>query len=310
MRLLFSIALFFLLFSCNEEKIVDPPGTEPTELSGQINGTLSYGDHPFIIVGNVEVPKDQTLIIEAGCKLFFKDTTQFKIYGKLIANGIKGQPIKFIAYNNTTWNGIFADSSAEMELNFCEITNVITDQTKNDGGALTAINSKVIIKNSIFKNNQAMQGGALFFKNCKTDITNTLIIKNSAEALGGAILASQSKLTLTNLTISQNHSDNYGGAIVLIAPTETTVQNTLFYENSHGGGSGFIDLYSGDSTGYVHNFNFFNIPETDPKFISETDFHLQTSSPCRNMGNPINTFNNSDGTRNDIGAYGGPLGDW
>ena len=40
------------------------------------------------------------------------------------------------------------------------------------------------------------------------------------------------------------------------------------------------------------------------------DFHLQPGSPCIDAGYPDKIVNDVDGTRNDMGAYGGPLGDW
>lgn len=46
----------------------------------------------------------------------------------------------------------------------------------------------------------------------------------------------------------------------------------------------------------------------DPQFknLSKGDLHLQPASACRNAGNPSAQYNDPDGSRNDIGAYGGP----
>ena len=40
------------------------------------------------------------------------------------------------------------------------------------------------------------------------------------------------------------------------------------------------------------------------------DFNLQNGSPCINTGNPSSSYNDPDGSRSDMGAYGGPYGDW
>jgi hypothetical protein len=37
---------------------------------------------------------------------------------------------------------------------------------------------------------------------------------------------------------------------------------------------------------------------------------LASASPCVNTGNAATTYNDADGTRNDMGAFGGPDSDW
>lgn len=46
----------------------------------------------------------------------------------------------------------------------------------------------------------------------------------------------------------------------------------------------------------------------DPFYIDEPngDYHLHAGSPCIDAGNPAPAYNDPDGTRNDMGAYGGP----
>ena len=36
------------------------------------------------------------------------------------------------------------------------------------------------------------------------------------------------------------------------------------------------------------------------------DYHLQSGSLCINAGDPVLQYNDKDGSRNDMGAYGGP----
>lgn len=51
----------------------------------------------------------------------------------------------------------------------------------------------------------------------------------------------------------------------------------------------------------------------DPRFTSLDatfpDLHLLPDSPCIHAGHPGQEYNNVDGTRNTMGAYGGPLGE-
>ena len=47
----------------------------------------------------------------------------------------------------------------------------------------------------------------------------------------------------------------------------------------------------------------------DPAFVDTTDFVLGPTSPARNAGDPDPRFNDIDGTRNDMGIYGGSFYD-
>jgi hypothetical protein len=44
----------------------------------------------------------------------------------------------------------------------------------------------------------------------------------------------------------------------------------------------------------------------DPNFVDYVDFELLATSPCLNAGHPDSQYKDKDGSRNDIGAYGGP----
>ena len=46
----------------------------------------------------------------------------------------------------------------------------------------------------------------------------------------------------------------------------------------------------------------------NPYFVNENtaDFHLMPNSSCINSGHPDGIYNNLDGSRNTMGAYGGP----
>ena len=52
--------------------------------------------------------------------------------------------------------------------------------------------------------------------------------------------------------------------------------------------------------------------DADPLFnnVSSGDYSLQAGSPCIDTGNPSSEYNDTDGSRNDMGAYGGPKGSW
>ncbi|MFZ0392032.1 MAG: FlgD immunoglobulin-like domain containing protein [Calditrichia bacterium] len=61
---------------------------------------------------------------------------------------------------------------------------------------------------------------------------------------------------------------------------------------------------------FTHGFDTtgLNLLNSDPLF-SDSLYHLYANSPCIDAGDPAPSFNDVDGTRNDIGAYGGPGGE-
>ena len=70
-----------------------------------------------------------------------------------------------------------------------------------------------------------------------------------------------------------------------------------YYNNIWGNGNGAWLNSPNSSTGDI---------SFDPEFVTNSDFHLLSSSPCINAGDPGSGYNDPDGSRNDMGNYGGP----
>lgn len=72
---------------------------------------------------------------------------------------------------------------------------------------------------------------------------------------------------------------------------------TTCYNNVWGNGSNYVQIEAG--VGDI---------SVDPLFENEnlSDYRLQLDSPCLDAGNPASEYNDRNGTRNDLGAYGGP----
>lgn len=78
----------------------------------------------------------------------------------------------------------------------------------------------------------------------------------------------------------------------------------------------------GDSNSYTLGWNAIGTGRTcrvttfadvtgDPLFVdAPNDFHLGAGSPLIDAGNPDADREDGDGSRNDVGAYGGPAGSW
>ena len=172
------------------------------------------------------------------------------------------------------------------------------------------MNSEAEFNHSFIENNSAIHGGAIGTYNSILILKNNIVSDNIAEVWGGAIMSELSDITVINNTFYQNSSANSGGGIFVYDPVKTEIQNNIFYKNTSRIGNLNFEYASDDSTNLIEQYNYLAFGTMDPKFFSETDFRLSQSSPCINSGNSDASYNDSDGSRNDQGAYGGPLGNW
>ncbi len=199
--------------------------------------------------------------------------------------------------------------------------NVATDR----GGAIqfeedTAANAYVIHVTAV--DNHANYGGAI----CVTDSTFTLVASviddNRASVSGGGVYIDNSSGDIYNLTVHDNQAPD-GAGITVHDSTGVTVVNNIVADSVSGSGvsiSGSIptwsynDVYGSDGpdydgmpspTGTQGNIS------VDASFFDPGtgDFTLAGNSPCVDSGTPV-LDDETDGTRSDMGAYGGPYGSW
>ena len=140
-------------------------------------------------------------------------------------------------------------------------------------------------------------------------ITNNVITNPS----GNAIWGTHSDFHVINNVIASNSSD----AIFLHDSSTAIIKNNIIVNNTGFGISGVESASAtidyNDFWGNVENYFEF-IPagdhdiSVDPQFVDagNGNFHLQAGSACVDAGDPDPQFNDPDGSRNDMGAFGGP----
>ena len=124
-----------------------------------------------------------------------------------------------------------------------------------------------------------------------------------------------------SLEVTNNYFDRNSTAIAMWYRGTPTVKNNILVGNSQGvqrvyadGAIGIVNY----NTVYNNEVNFANVyaPElgthnlsADPRLVAaaQEDYRLQSTSPSINAGDPAVIYNDTDGTRNDMGVYGGPL---
>jgi hypothetical protein len=131
---------------------------------------------------------------------------------------------------------------------------------------------------------------------------------------GGIHLVENGSTSIINNIIYNNSiSSGYGGGIY-IHKAGATIYNNIVLSNDGGSLSSLNNNYVGPAD-YNLGVNFgsnFILETTSPSFINAEsgNFHLSASSPCVDTGNPSQQYNDVDGSRNDMGAYGGIWGVW
>ena len=308
-----AIALCAAILGCAQNNNpAAAPGEPYTIIGGHVRSPLTSFASPYMVTSTLIVDSSATLSVQAGVQIYFEDSTEIIVHGALSCLGSSSSPILF-APKNASWKGIqITGTSAPSLLKFVIVqgidVTVPTDTSRN--GAVEITNANVVIHNSIFRNNTSSNGGAVMIDQSQSVITNNLFINNYAAVLGGAFISSSSTNTIVNNTFYGNRSANFAGGLLLMSPVFDIVQNNIFYSNTSATGDPRIALLGTDSTHCVIQYNFLEGGGINPDFTSSTDFHLLPSSPCITAGNPDTQYNNADGTRNDQGAYGGPLGKW
>ena len=125
----------------------------------------------------------------------------------------------------------------------------------------------------------------------ETDCGMGIFIKPNSEA---SILGNVLWNCYIKYTGDQNHVATRGDSLIY-APLGTILRHNVLWKNSEE-----VDRNKGTVTG---NENL----DTDPKFtdLANGDYSLASDSPAIDAGPPDRQYNDRDGSRNDIGMFGG-----
>lgn len=163
-------------------------------------------------------------------------------------------------------------------------------------------------------------GNALYIEGTSFEISNVLIYGNKGG--GGVDIVDLRQVTgdgwFYNSVIYDNETT---GEAVVAGGSTTLLENLIVSDNAEGAG---VATYSGAVVQYTDAYgnksNFTNDATSQPNNLSSNprftdapagDFTLDPGfSPAIDQGNPLAGYNDIDGTRNDLGIFGGPSGDW
>ena len=197
------------------------------------------------------------------------------------------------------------------------------------GGIYADTTSNITLSQAYLYENESTDGAGLMIDGGAATATNVLSAGNDASASGGGVSVIDGSATLINWTISADRA--LDGAGLYLYGSTVALSNSIVYSCRFGPGvelassssltSGYNDVYgttAGNYSGVTDPTGSNGNISSDPRFTSisnnsiwtDDDYSLQASSPALNTGNPSATYNDADGSRNDMGAFGGPSGAW
>jgi hypothetical protein len=221
--------------------------------------------------------------------------------------------------------------------------NSITGNTAGDGGGLWIAYTDAIITQNVISGNWADdsdteaggQGGGINIQIAGPAgpfVSSNLISDNVASMYGGGIVTYEANdlypsAQITNNTITFNEvtDTDYGAGVCQWRRTSPTITNNIIAFNA---GTGMYSEDGIDAT-YTYNLVYGNVTNydglvgsgagnrvADPRFVAASDdgdwtnddFALQAGSPAIDAGDP--GVSDADGSRSDLGAFGGPGGSW
>jgi Putative metal-binding motif len=201
------------------------------------------------------------------------------------------------------------------------------------GGAFIASGAVFDYEESINQGNDAEDGAGFYVDGGSLTATNTIIGFNDAGTDGGGVFASSgSTVSVINSSFGYNTSSTSGtsrGDAMYLAAAKTTIWNSILTTSS----ANYITFASGSGTTSNNYNDWYNFSTggrsygitvgsssitTNPSFTSVTNdgnynndnWMLYTGSPAIDTGDSSSAYYDADGTRNDMGAYGGPGSDW
>jgi parallel beta-helix repeat protein len=242
---------------------------------------------------NTEVTNSGATGIYAGSNSTFENTEVTNSGGDGIYAG-SNSTFENTEVTNSGGTGIYAGSSSTF--NLCSSSgNTVYGFYAEESGFFT---------NCMANNNTS---GGYYIGSYSSELINCLAVDNDTTGL----YLNNSSTLIRNCTISGNGTGVYAGG-----NSGPAFMNVILYANTTelDGESGatmsfdYSDVQDGSTYGAWSNGTG-NI-DSDPVFVGSGDYHLQNGSPCIDAGNPSGTYNDADGSRNDMGAYGGPNGDW
>jgi hypothetical protein len=262
----------------------------------------------------------------------FKITGGYSILGGgLQLLGVEGTLDQLLVNGNSVSNfggGVYLEASSP-SITRCTISTNAAPGF--EGGGLYLRDSSPTMQGCVIEGNYAGDfGGGVYLTGSPASITNCIIRGNYLTqefGQGAGMSIWDSSPTVTNMAVVNNGA---GGGVWLYGPdTLPTFRNDVMAYNAAFNFGVNINVFGAPAPTLVYNdlynregvTNYYNLSSLDPTNLTvepgfaayapdghPTDLHLAPGSPLIDAGDPA--LLDPDGSRSDIGAYGGPGGGW
>lgn len=169
----------------------------------------------------------------------------------------------------------FQNGYPQIEPNLDRTIQIKNCVFRNSSRGIYTHAGKAIVQNSVFKNLGTGINGSDTYT--RIYIQNSIFCDNICAINGSNICDVKNCIFVNCSSTSSNIYDE-------------TITYSCFYNSENNSGYG----------------NIFDDPLL--RGIENRDFRLQSGSPCIDAGHPSLSYNDPDGSRNDIGVFGGPCG--
>ena len=222
---------------------------------GEVEGSWTKAESPYIITGDIHIPRGRSLNIEPGVIIKFADSYNFTVgyRATLLASGTETENILFTSMDiSKGWLGIrFVNSEADDVLKYCtiEYSKKPISEEKDlfnlmGGGILCCgsyddepgylLPSSPTIAHCLISNNDAYIGGGIMcIDSSQAKITNNTIIDNSAFYSGGGIYIEDASPLVSNNIIAHNSAWDSGGILTWYT-TSSITSNTIVHNRPNG----------------------------------------------------------------------------
>lgn len=252
--------------------------------NGNVSGLWEKSKSPYQIFGDITIPNGQTLTIEKGVRIEFQGHYKLNVQGRLLAMGDKADSIFFTSKDNIVkWSGIrfenIPETNDSSKIVYCIVENsyAYSGQLPNSatyddyGGGIFIRTSKLVINNSIIRNNKAYTAGGIYCS-YKPIIQNTKIINNYADEVGGLYVDYGSEPQIAGCIISNNSAKRTAGMRIGYG-TALFVNNTICKNISND--SLYASIITSGSPKFINNIFYYNYPKNilidnglNPQFIN------------------------------------------